>query len=76
MQNLKSKRYIEKASESVFDSGRKWYLPYFVTSQAKKRIVYDRKSEYKRICVNDVIMTGPDLLSPLVHVLARFHKGT
>ena len=24
---------------------------------------------------NDVIMTGPDLLNPLVHVLARFRKG-
>ena len=27
------------------ESGSKWYLPYFVTSQVKKRIVYDGKSE-------------------------------
>ena len=71
MQNLKSKGYIEKAS----DSGREWYLPYFVTLQAKKRIVYDGKSEYKGVSVNDVIITGPDLLKPLVHTLVRFRKG-
>ena len=75
MQNLISKGYIEKTSESVYDSGREWYLPYFVTSQAKKRIVYDGNSEYKGVCVNDVIMTGPDLLNALVHVLARLRKG-
>ena len=29
----------------------------------------------KGSCVNNVIMTGPDLLNLLVHVLARFRKG-
>ena len=47
-----------------------------VTSQAKKSIVYEEKFKYKRICVNDVITTGTDLLNPLVHVLARFCKGS
>ena len=50
-------------------------MPYFVTSQAKKRIVYDGKPEYKGVCVNDVIMTGHDLLNPLVQMLAKFRKG-
>ena len=74
LQNLKFKSYIENASESVYDSGREWYLPYFVTSQAKKCVVYDGNSEYKRVCVNDVIMIGRDLLNPLVRMLARFRK--
>ena len=74
MQNLKSNGYIEKANK-FSDSGREWYLPYFITSQDKKRIVYDGKSEYQGVCVNDVIMSGPNLLNPLVHVLARFCKG-
>ena len=60
IQNLKSKGDIEKASESVYDSGHEWHLPYLVASQAKKGIVYDGKSEYKGVCVNDVIMTGTD----------------
>ena len=38
----------------------------------KKQIVYDGKPEYKDVCVNDVIMTGPDLLNFLLHVLMRF----
>ena len=69
IQNLKSNGYIEKTNE-FSDSGHEWYLPYFITFQDKKSIVYDGKSEYKGVCVNDVIMFGPDLLNPLVHVLA------
>ena len=57
------------------ESGREWYLPYFVTSQVKKRIVYDGKSEWQGRCVNDVLMSGPDLLNPLVHLLTRFRRG-
>ena len=63
MQNLKSKRCVENTSESVSDS--EWYLPYFVTSQAKKRIAYNGKSEYKGVYINDVIVTGPDLTRSL-----------
>ena len=74
-QNLKSKSYIKKASESVYDSGREWYFPYFVTLQAKKHTVFDGKFEYKGVCVNDVIVIGSDLLNSLVHVLARLCKG-
>ena len=47
----------------------------FVTSQVKKRIVYDGKAKFKETCVNDTIMSGPDLLNPLLHVLTRFRLG-
>ena len=46
-----------------------------MTSQVKKRIVYDGKFEWQRRRVNDVLMSGPDLLNPLVHVLTRFRRG-
>ena len=75
MTDLQSKGYIEDASDFSAESGREWYLPYFVTSQVKKRIVYDGKSEWQGRCVNDVLMSGPDLLNPLVHVLTRFRRG-
>ena len=75
MTDLQSKGYIEHASEFSAESGHEWYLPYFVTSQVKKRIVYDGKSEWQGRCVNDVLMSGPDLLNPLVHVLTRFRRG-
>ena len=67
--------YIERAPDETDCCKSVCYLPYFVTSQAKKRIVYDGKSEYKGVCVNDVIMAGPDLLNPLLHVLMRFLLG-
>ena len=50
-------------------------MPHFVSSQAKKRTVYDGRSEYKGIYVNEVIMTGPDWLNSQSHVLARFRIG-
>ena len=31
--------------------------------------------ESQSICVNDVVMAGPDLLNPLLHVLMRFRLG-
>ena len=75
MTDLLSKGYIEDASEFSGKSGREWYLPYFVTSQVKKRIVYNGKSEWQGRCVNDVLMPGSDLLNPFVHVLTRFSRG-
>ena len=52
-----------------------WYLPYFVTSQAKKRIVYDGRAEFDGVRVNEFIETGPDLLNLLADILARFRLG-
>ena len=52
-----------------------WYLSYFFTSQAKKRIVYDGRAEFKDICINDFIQTEPDLLNFLADILARFRLG-
>ena len=75
MSELQENGYIECAPDERDCSKSVWYLPYFVTSQAKKRIVYDGKSEYKGVCVNDVIMAGPYFLNPLQHVLMRFRLG-
>ena len=50
-------------------------LPYFVTSPAKKRIVYDGRAEFDGVCVNEFIETGPDLLNSLADILARFRLG-
>ena len=52
-----------------------WYLPYFVTSQAKNRIVYDGRAEFKGVCINDFIETVPDLLTSLANILAKFLLG-
>ena len=75
MGELKSNGYIEPVHDSDGTPGHVWYLPYFVTSQAKKYIVYDGKSKFHGVCVNDAILSGPDLLNSLVHILIRFRRG-
>ena len=75
MAEMESNNYIERVPNADCANDQKWYLPYFVTSQVKKRIVYDGKSKFKGTCVNDIIMSGPDLLNPLLHVLTRFRLG-
>ena len=72
---MQSNNYIERVPDTDCANDQKWYLPYFVTSQVKKRIVYDGKAKFKGTCVNDIIMSGPDLLNPLLHVLTRFRLG-
>ena len=69
---LQELNYIERVDDSEMLETSVWYLPYFVTSQAKKRIVYDGKAAFKDVCINDFIETGPDLLNPLADILARF----
>ena len=75
MAEMQSNNYIERVPDADYTNDQKWYLPYFVTSQVKKRIVYDGKAKFKGTCVNDTIMSGPDLLNPLLHVLTRFRLG-
>ena len=75
MAEMQSNNYIECVPDADCANDQKWYLPYFVTSQVKKRIVYDGKAKFKGTCVNDIIMSGPDLLNPLLDVLTRFRLG-
>ena len=75
MKDLKSSGYIESSEGFDAKCGQEWYLPYFVTSQAKKRIVYDGKAKFRGVCVNDAILSGPDLLNSLVGILMRFRFG-
>ena len=69
---LQKLNYIERVDVSEMLETPVWYLPYFVTSQAKKRIVYDGKVAFEGVCIKDFIETGPDLLNTLADILARF----
>ena len=72
MKFLKKNQYIfseEQDSESVN------YLTYFLSNQSKPRVVYDGSTTFEGRCVNDSIYSGPDLLNPLAHVLAKFRMG-
>ena len=48
------------------------YLPYFLTTQSKPKVVYDGSAAFESNSINNCIYSGPDLLNPLSSVLARF----
>ena len=75
MQELKQNEYIAPAAETTVSNTPINYLPYFLTSQSKPRVVYDGSAAWKGRCINDSIYSGPDLLNRLSHVLARFRLG-
>ena len=51
------------------------YLPFFVTKQAKSRVVFDGAATYKGVSLNDAVYPGENLLNGLVDVLTRFRLG-
>ena len=51
------------------------YLPYFLTTQSKPRVVYDGSATYEGRSINSCIHSGPDLLNSLANVLAKFRMG-
>ena len=52
LQNL---NYIELVNESKAVGNSVWYLPCFVISQAKNRIVYDGRANLNSVCINNFI---------------------
>ena len=55
-----------------------WYLPLFGIYHPKKRdqirCVFDASAKYEDVSLNDVLLSGPDLVNSLLAVLMRFRK--
>ncbi|XP_054653604.1 uncharacterized protein LOC129193043 isoform X1 [Dunckerocampus dactyliophorus] len=55
-----------------------WYLPhhgvYHPRKPEKLRVVFDCAAKFHGLSLNDTLLTGPDLINPLVGVLCRFRK--
>ena len=66
---IQENAYIEKMQAGVSDNPVR-YLPYFITCQVKKRIVYYGGAKFNEVCINDYISSGPDMLNRLSHILA------
>ena len=75
IRELKQNNYIVAVHKDDEASGQHNYLPYFLTTQVKPRIVYDGSARWKGQCINELIHSGPDQLNMLSHVLSRFRLG-
>ncbi|XP_037828693.1 uncharacterized protein LOC119616432 [Lucilia sericata] len=79
--NLVLKGYAKKLTPKELEVHHKktWYLPIFVVSNPNKpnkvRLVWDAAAKSNGTSLNDYLLTGPDLLNPLVSVLLNFRVG-
>lgn len=75
-----TKGYARKlcSHELTLTFPRIWYLPMFSVTNPKKpnkvRLVWDAAAKVKDVSLNSVLLKGPDQLSPLPGVLARFRQ--
>ncbi|XP_026101642.1 uncharacterized protein LOC113072978 [Carassius auratus] len=63
---------------TTFAGETEWYLPhhgiYHPRKPDKLRVVFDCSAKFHGVSLNDTLLTGPDLINPLVGVLCRFRK--
>lgn len=55
-----------------------WYLAHFGVDNPNKkrlRLVFDAANKVNNLCLNDYLLTGPDLLSSLLGIMLRFREN-
>ncbi|KAL8559090.1 hypothetical protein ACOMHN_008278 [Nucella lapillus] len=69
----------ELVPENEIDISERWYIPHHGVYNPKKpgkiRVVFDCSAKHRGVCLNDLLLKGPDLISSLSGVLCRFRKG-
>ncbi|XP_062707432.1 uncharacterized protein LOC134287995 [Aedes albopictus] len=75
-----AKGYIRKMTVEELEApcNRVWYLPIFPVVNPNKpgkiRLVWDAAAKIHGVCLNSVLLKGPDLLVSLLSVLVRFRE--
>ncbi|XP_052063923.1 uncharacterized protein LOC127703909 [Mytilus californianus] len=77
MKTLFDNNHAERAQNTETPK-EMWYLPMFGVYHPKKkdriRVVFDSSAKFQGTSLNDVLMTGPNLVNSLLGVLLRFRK--
>jgi hypothetical protein len=80
IEDLLLKGYAEQVPAGEENSARTdiWYLPHHPVINPNKpgklRIVFDCAAKFDGVCLNDMVLRGPDLANKLVGVLLRFRQ--
>ncbi|XP_017472746.1 PREDICTED: uncharacterized protein LOC108363754 [Rhagoletis zephyria] len=79
--NLLDKGYAQKLSlaDIAVPRDKVWYLPICVMNNPNKpgkiRMVWDAAAKANGVSLNNFLLSGPDLLNPLVDILLAFRVG-
>lgn len=77
MEEMVSEGYAEPAP-AASEGESVWYIPhhgvYHPRKPNKLRVVFDCSARFNGISLNDTLLSGPDLINPLVGVLCRFRR--
>ncbi|XP_056017477.1 uncharacterized protein LOC130053871 [Ostrea edulis] len=67
-----------KIAPDLVEGEEVWYIPVFGVYHPKKRdqirCVFDSSAKFEGVSLNDVMLSGPDLVNNLITVLMRFKK--
>ena len=79
MNDIISRGFAEKVPEDAAEpKGRVCYIPhhgiYHPRKPGKIRVVFSCNSLFQGVCLNDLLLQGPDMLNALLGVLCRFRK--
>ncbi|GFR79488.1 Non-LTR (Long terminal repeat) retrotransposon and domain-containing protein [Elysia marginata] len=68
----------ERVPDDEVEATTRWYIPHHGVYHPKKpgkiRVVFDCSARHLGICLNDLLLQGPDLVNALSGVLCRFRK--
>ena len=69
---------VDKSDCFRIDNPREWYLPHYPVFHSHKagkvRRVLNGAAKFHGVSLNSKLLTGPDLLQTLIHVLMRFRQ--
>lgn len=65
---------IVSSAELGRNDGMVWYVPHHSVpkDQNKVRVVFDCSAPYRGVCINDMLLPGPNLLNGMLGILLRF----